>query len=58
MNTFIGIVKVRDGVWHISYDHECGCGCTKNRYVFVVNQVKQPSKTKTQQLIDDDFNKR
>jgi|GEM_PF-5463115 len=58
MNKVVGIVKVRDGIWHISYDHHCGCGCTKKRYTFTTNQNAKPGKNKAQQLADEDFNKR
>lgn len=37
------ITKVRDGLWFISYTHECDCGCTKTRHNFNVSQKVKPT---------------
>lgn len=55
-NEVKSVVPVRDGVWFISYVHECGCGCTKKRYNFTHNQKVKPTENKAKQLADADYN--
>lgn len=57
MNKLVGINKVRDGVWHIAYDHHCGCGCTKKRYTLTHKQKNYPTDKKAQELIDEHYSK-
>jgi len=55
MNKVVGITKVRDGVWHIAYDHSCECGCTKKRYAFTVNQKTEPAASTAQTKADEHY---
>ena len=57
MNKAVGDpVKVRAGVWHISYDHECECGCKSTRYTTILHQNAKPGKNKIQNTIDEHYN--
>jgi len=56
MNTLVGVTKVRNGVWHIAYDHSCECGCTKKRYTFTINQKSEPARATAQNKVDEHYN--
>jgi hypothetical protein len=58
MNKVIAITKIRDGVWHVAYDHVCGCGCTKTRYATTVNQTSKPAQSTAQKAADEHYNSR
>jgi len=50
------ITKVRDGLWFISYTHECDCGCKTTRHNLTYSKTTKPSLNKAKQLADADYN--